>query len=62
MGLFDGFGVRLALGVLGERPVDAEHETLLNHLCAGASGAFSEALRAHLAATHGSPGSRSSDR
>ncbi|GAA2561507.1 hypothetical protein ACFWG7_24120 [Streptomyces koyangensis] len=22
VGLFDGFGVRLALGVLGERPVD----------------------------------------
>lgn len=35
MGLFDGFGVRLARGVLGQRPIDARHRGVLALALAG---------------------------
>ena len=35
MGLFDGFGVCLALGVFGERPVHAGHRGVLSLALAG---------------------------
>ncbi|WP_219822180.1 GntR family transcriptional regulator [Streptomyces sp. Ru73] len=51
---------RMSMSALRPRPqrlhvLADEHETLLTHLTAGEAAAFGHALRAHLAATHGSP-------
>lgn len=58
---------RMSVSALGPRPerlpiLADEHETLLGHLGTGDSDAFAAALRAHLAATHGSPASYGDDR
>ncbi|MGV9255224.1 GntR family transcriptional regulator [Streptomyces sp. NPDC003697] len=52
---------RMSVSALSLRPqrlpvLADEHDTLLAHLVAGAAAPFATALRAHLAATHGSPG------
>ncbi|MFC4008215.1 GntR family transcriptional regulator [Nonomuraea purpurea] len=51
---------RMSISALSPRPqrlsvLADEHETLLAHLVAGVAATFGQALRAHLAATHGSP-------
>jgi DNA-binding GntR family transcriptional regulator len=58
---------RMSISALSPRPqrlhvLADEHEGLLAHLVAGDAAAFSQALRAHLAATHGAPGTATGDR
>ncbi|WP_159662937.1 GntR family transcriptional regulator [Streptomyces mexicanus] len=58
---------RMSISALSPRPhrlhvLADEHEGLLAHLVAGDAAAFSQALRTHLAATHGSPGTATGGR
>jgi DNA-binding GntR family transcriptional regulator len=57
----------MSISALSPRPqrlhvLADEHEGLLAHLVAGDAAALSQALRAHLAATHGAPGTATGDR